>query len=230
MKLTFASYNICHCSGMDGKVDLGRTAKVIRSFGADCVGLQEVDRFVERSGNIDELAEIAKLTGMYGFFGKAIDLGKGEYGVAILSRRPANIICHKPLPGNEMRTLLGISTTTEDGLPYAFYCTHFALNTEHRLLSSGIVSEEMVSREIPSAIVGDFNCQPDSMEWKVLACRMKSAHTGLPLPTHPSPAPRIAIDHCFLTPSEVWSNTCVEDVAECVASDHRPIIITTEIR
>src|ERR1043166_6137788 len=63
LKLRVMTYNIHVGVGMDKKLDLQRIANVIKAQRPDLVGLQEVDRGVERTKRIDEIAEIAKMTG-----------------------------------------------------------------------------------------------------------------------------------------------------------------------
>ena len=87
--LRVMTYNIHIGKGMDGKADLARIAGVIKSADVDVVALQEVDVKTRRSGvESDQLKELAKLTGMHGVFAKARDFDGGEYGQAVLSRRP----------------------------------------------------------------------------------------------------------------------------------------------
>src|SRR5205807_16398 len=62
--LRVMTYNIHVGIGMDKKTDLKRIADVINNQHPDLVGLQEVDRGVERTQRVDEIAEIAKLTRM----------------------------------------------------------------------------------------------------------------------------------------------------------------------
>ncbi|MCA1631705.1 MAG: metal-dependent hydrolase, partial [Acidobacteria bacterium] len=57
------SYNVHVGVGMDRKLDLPRVAEVIRRERPDLVGLQEVDRGVERTGRVDQIEELARLTG-----------------------------------------------------------------------------------------------------------------------------------------------------------------------
>ena len=57
----------------------------------DMVSLQEVDCRKSRTGKVDQLRELARLTAMQGIFGCAIDSQQdGQYGNAVLSRLPAN--------------------------------------------------------------------------------------------------------------------------------------------
>lgn len=84
MDLTLATFNIKH--GAEG---LDKISEAILDISPDIIGLEEVDVMCERSGNIDEPAELARLAGYpYYAFSKAISLGAGEYGTAILSRYP----------------------------------------------------------------------------------------------------------------------------------------------
>ena len=61
---------------------------MVRETGADLRLLQEVDRGTERSGRVDQAAELARLTGMQGVFGKTLDFQGGGYGLALLARWP----------------------------------------------------------------------------------------------------------------------------------------------
>lgn len=56
---------------------------------SDIVLLQEVDRFADRSGNIDQIEKLRSLTGMHGYFSRVIQLdGEFEYGLGLLSKYP----------------------------------------------------------------------------------------------------------------------------------------------
>src|SRR6266536_5341306 len=89
------TYNIHVGVGMDKKLDLQRIADVINDQRADLVGLQEVDRGVERTEGRDEIAELAKLTSMNYAFAHNLDYQGGQYGVAVLSRVPIGRIDHR---------------------------------------------------------------------------------------------------------------------------------------
>ena len=58
------TYNIHHGEGLDGRIDLPRQAAIMTSAAPDLVALQEVDRGTARAGGVDQLAELARLTGM----------------------------------------------------------------------------------------------------------------------------------------------------------------------
>src|SRR5437868_13532578 len=82
------TYNIHVGVGMDKKLDLARIAGVINQQHPDLVGVQEVDRGVERTQRRDEIAELAKLTKMDYAFAFNLKYQGGQYGVAILSKSP----------------------------------------------------------------------------------------------------------------------------------------------
>src|SRR5207253_7411751 len=89
------TYNIHVGIGMDKKLDLARIAGVINQQHPELVGLQEVDRGVERTQRIDEIAELAKLTKMDYAFAFNLKYQGGQYGVAILSRYPIRATDHR---------------------------------------------------------------------------------------------------------------------------------------
>src|SRR5690349_9616478 len=61
--LRVMTYNIHITQGMDKKFDAARIADVIKRADVDVVALQEVDVGVNRSGKVDQVAELARLTG-----------------------------------------------------------------------------------------------------------------------------------------------------------------------
>src|SRR5438132_13334760 len=89
------TYNIHVGVGMDKKLDLARIAGVINAQHPDLVGLQEVDRGVERTQRIDEIAEIARMTKMDYAFAFNLRYQGGQYGVAILSSFPIMATDHR---------------------------------------------------------------------------------------------------------------------------------------
>src|SRR5262245_50902763 len=61
--MQLASYNIQYGFGKDGRNDLARSAGEIR--GADVIALQEVERHWQRTGFVDQPAELARLLPEY---------------------------------------------------------------------------------------------------------------------------------------------------------------------
>ena len=86
--LRILAYNIHHGAGNDEKLDLERIARLVHSLDPDLVALQEVDDRTERTGRVDQAAELGRLTGMAWAFGSFMDYEGGRYGMAVLSALP----------------------------------------------------------------------------------------------------------------------------------------------
>ncbi|MBA2726127.1 MAG: endonuclease/exonuclease/phosphatase, partial [Actinobacteria bacterium] len=84
--LRVATFNIRHGLGVDGRLSLDRTARVILATGAPVVAVQEIDRFWTRSGLIDQAQVLGTLTGMHVSFHPTFSRGDSEYGIALLSK------------------------------------------------------------------------------------------------------------------------------------------------
>ena len=71
--LRIATYNLLH--GLDlrtGRIDLDAAAEAIAALEADVVAVQEVDRGLVRSGECDQVAELAARLGRTGIFAPAL--------------------------------------------------------------------------------------------------------------------------------------------------------------
>ena len=123
------TYNIHHGEGRDGELDLPRLGRVISSVQPDLVALQEVDVGTARTDMVDQVAELARLTGMYAQFGKAMDYMGGGYGVAVLSRWSFLTTENQPLPSSPDREpRIGLTVRVrvgEHGPVIGFTSTHF---------------------------------------------------------------------------------------------------------
>lgn len=82
--LRVASYNLK--SGLETSLD--QVAAAIEQLSPDIIALQEVDRFVDRSGRVDQAKVLADRLGYQEIYAAAIDRGGGSYGIALLSRLP----------------------------------------------------------------------------------------------------------------------------------------------
>src|SRR5579883_3350635 len=94
--LRVMTYNIQHGAGLDGVLNVDRTAAAIAAVHPDVVGLEEVDdHWSSRSADLDETSLLADKLHMCAFFAQIYDLPPQttgapdrEYGLAILSRYP----------------------------------------------------------------------------------------------------------------------------------------------
>lgn len=94
VNLKVMSFNIHHGEGLDGELDIKRTAKVMKDTGAEIIGIQEVDRFYgDRSDFQDQARKLAKLLGYHYVFGANLNLEpetsnkNRQYGTAVCNRQ-----------------------------------------------------------------------------------------------------------------------------------------------
>lgn len=233
--LRVVAYNIKHGRGMDGKVDLERTAKVIESLKPDLVALQEVDKHCQRSGNRDLAAELAKRLGMESRFGKFMDYQGGEYGLAVLSRLPIVESTRHPLPtGSEPRCALEVQVRVEGRTePISFVSIHHDWKSEEvRVRQVTALKEAMAPRKHPVILAGDFNGDRSDASMKLLAeagWRIVEKNEGTPAKTCPSDEPKSEIDFFVL---RGFGDGPIDHrvIDEKLASDHRPIVATIPLQ
>lgn len=224
------SYNIHHGEGTDGKVDLLRLAKVIRAADPDVVAVQEVDDKTKRTKGVDQTAELARLTGMHGLFGKAIDYEGGGYGQAVLSRVPTGKGTVHTLPGEpdrEQRIAFAVPLTLE-GRELTFATTHLHhISDDFRQKQAAKLNEVFADAKTPVIVAGDLNANPDSKPLGILTPKWTVA-TGKDLFTYPSQKPLKQIDYVLFRPEAALKLIEVKVIDEAVASDHRPLLAVLE--
>ncbi|TWT74256.1 endonuclease/exonuclease/phosphatase family protein [Allorhodopirellula solitaria] len=228
------SYNIKHGLGNDGKLDLARTAEVIRKLQPDLVALQEVDRGTQRSEGVDQPADLAKRLGMQSAFGAFMDYDGGQYGLAVLSRYPIVKTDVVRLPqGNEPRVALAVEVELPNGDALTVVDVHFdwVKDDSFRLSQAQKLSEYLDSLTTSYVLMGDFNDRPQSATVQLFRDRaleaQKPADDHL---TFSSNKPSIEIDFIFAAPKSKWKFENVDVIDEPVASDHRPIVAELQSR
>lgn len=233
IRLRVLSYNIHIGTGTDGKLNLERTAKAITALQPDLVALQEVDNQTKRTGGVDQTAELARLTGMHGRFGKAMDYQGGEYGEAVLSRwLIAETVVHA-LPadaGYESRAALAILVDIPGAGAIWFVGTHLdhTATSRQRLLQIEALDKALSNQRLPAVLAGDFNATPDSDEMKRIFGQWTDAGPALDQLTWPSENPTMRIDFVVYRPRVCWRVVESRVVEEKVVSDHRPILAVLE--
>ncbi|KFD23073.1 endonuclease/exonuclease/phosphatase family protein [Yokenella regensburgei] len=200
--------------------ELSEVAKAIKSLNADLISLNEVDVNTERSGKVDQVNELAKLTGMHGAFGKAIDFEGGQYGVAILSKYPVEKqqVFKLPSGDGEQRVLLMVQVR-KPGLaePVLFMTTHLdwqenpALRQQQirEINSISIGSTDSDVSEIASRIkilAGDFNDVEGSVVLNELQRYWNPVLVqGKDMRTWPAANPALDLDHLFTFKGQRWA-------------------------
>ena len=231
VRLNVMSYNIHVGIGMDKKLDLARIAEVIRRERADIVGLQEVDRGVERTGRVDEIRELARLTGMDYAFAHNLDYQGGQYGVAVLSRFPILAIDHRRYANPRERERRGFIRVEIEvgGRRLNFVTTHL----DYQFLDGRVFETEQLLKALedvrgPLIVAGDFNEEPPGGAYEMMLkagfadgwAQEKTA--GL---TYPADKPTKRIDYVFHR--NLGENVrATVSVPNTLASDHRPLLVS----
>ncbi|RCS53916.1 endonuclease [Bremerella cremea] len=225
------TYNIHHGEGTDGKIDLPRLAKVIREANPDFVALQEVDRNTQRSGNVDQTAELARLTEMNGYFFQQIDYDGGEYGQAILAKSELIERAQEMLPGEPEREqrLLARGLFQVGGTELWFATTHLhhadRAIREEQVDALNQLFDKLSSPERPAIVCGDFNASPKSEALKSISQVWKISGAGKSLFTFPAEKPTSQIDYVIVRPANVFHIISATVIPEEIASDHCPFLV-----
>jgi endonuclease/exonuclease/phosphatase family metal-dependent hydrolase len=235
--LRVMSYNVHVGTGMDKKLDLGRIAEVIRRERPDLVGLQEIDRGVERTGRVDQVAELSRLTGMRYAFAPNLSYQGGWYGVAILSRLPILSTEHARFLHRreaERRGYLRADVSVA-GHAVSFVTTHLDYqHDDNRLYETEQLLKALSNVAAPLVVAGDFNDEPAGRSYKLMLSRFADAWAagggaagdGL---TYPADVPRKRIDYIFHAPMD-RTRTRRAWVVESLASDHRALVAEIELK
>ncbi|HVX43829.1 MAG TPA: endonuclease/exonuclease/phosphatase family protein [Mycobacteriales bacterium] len=237
--VTVLTFNIHHAEGTDGRLDLDRVAKVMRSSGADVIGLQEVDRhYSERSNWADEARGLARRMHMHVVFAANIDnpppaegRPRIQYGTAILSRFPilswSNTYLFRS-PDQEQRGLLQ-ATLDVNGVRVQAFNTHLAASSAVDRAVQAQQIEDIIGRTTdPTFLTGDMNATADAPEIKTLASFLTDSWTvaGVgPGNTIESGDPTKRIDYVF---TNDYARPMVDRVVQTdpTASDHLPVAAT----
>lgn len=230
-------YNIHAGTDAGGVDNLRRVADVVRDARADLVLLQEVDRGTRRSGGVDQLAELARLTELRAAFGKSLTYQGGDYGIAVLSRWPIVAQRTVPLPvdppqdrsgTSEPRVALMVQVASPAG-ELTVVNTHIDASREDRWRRQEIVTVLALADSARGVLLlgGDLNSTPESaIQERVRRQGLRDAWqlcgpatAGF---TYPADSGAKRIDYLYLAPPA----TCARaEVIATRASDHRPLLV-----
>lgn len=223
MFVTFLSYNIRHCRGINDKVSLSAVAGAINGAGADVAGLQEVDKFTCRSFFVNQAGKLGEFTGMASVMGANFNLlGIIGFGNAVLSRFRIVNEQNYPLPRRgEKRGLLRTEICTATSA-FAFYNTHLGLDREERRCQVDKILAITGEEKLPLVLAGDFNALPEAVEIRKLREVFSLCDPSGLSPTFPAPRPQHKIDYIFF--SSHWKPAW-HKVHYSEASDHLPLTV-----
>ncbi len=237
ISMTLMSYNIYHGEQYydNGKSNLQEIANLIKEINPDFVALQEVDSMTQRTAEInnqiplDLVNELAEMTGMHGYFAKAIDFSNGGYGEGLLSKYPAEMskIQLSTPQGGEGRALAMATFTMENGQKITFGATHLCHESEeNRLAQIAQIIDKLDQFKHPTVIAGDLNFSPDESPYSILQKHYLDAAAvhGHSQPTIPYDDPTHRIDYIWLSQEHRWKITQVETIPVGF-SDHMPLVV-----
>ncbi|NMG17089.1 endonuclease/exonuclease/phosphatase family protein [Aromatoleum bremense] len=131
--LRISTYNIHRCIGTDRREDASRVARVIAELNCDTIGLQEVDSQPDRRHDSMQLDFLAHAASMTAIPGHTIVRHEGEFGNALLTRRPVLGVRQHDLSFNrrEPRGALEVDLDVE-GEVVRVIVTHLGLRPAER--------------------------------------------------------------------------------------------------
>lgn len=229
--LRVMTYNIHHGEGLDKKVDLKRIADLIKREQADLVGLQEVDKGMERTARRDLGAELAALTGLTCVFSNNYSIQGGEYGNAILTRFPVKQATNTHFTKVNEVEQRGILQLVLDlrGRDLVFMTTHIDHRRDDAARWSNVGEIEALAKSHagkPIILCGDFNDVPSSRVCRRLAETFDDTWARVGQGdgfTIPAVKPNRRIDYIWISkegsllPRKAW-------VPHSEASDHLPLV------
>lgn len=213
-----ATWNLRHGRGRgSGRVDLGAAAAMIAASDSDVVAVQEVDRGQPRSGNADQIAELALRLGWQGVFAPSIlgrpwardavlttadvtDDGGPAYGIGLLSRHPLRESVRIVLPSGsagglvadrEPRVLLRAAVATAIG-DVTVHSTHLSWSPWSAWRQLHWLLNLPCDPHGPTVIAGDLNLPACVLGAALAGTGWRAASAG---PTFPAPAPCVQLDH-----------------------------------
>ncbi|NNM31911.1 MAG: hypothetical protein HKO53_02545 [Gemmatimonadetes bacterium] len=218
-------YNIHHGEGMDDVVDLRRVADFIQALDPDLVALQEVDSVAQRTGRVDQTAELARMTGLHGHFGRFMSYQGGAYGMAVLSRWPVTDVTNWRLTdGEEPRTALGVRVRLPaSGEELLIVGIHFYRTEAERLAQASDLEAVLAEEPGPVILAGDFNSTPGSAVMERLEEGWRLLDKGEDRLTFSSFDPVREIDFVLVRPADRFEVLDHRPLHEPVISDHRPL-------
>jgi glycerophosphoryl diester phosphodiesterase len=227
-RMTIMTYNL----RFGELADMDRLSAEIKKYDPDFVAIQEVDVNFDRAAaklnrGLNYVNELAVRTGLFGYYGRAINVGKGYYGVGILSRYPAEKIEKFELPNpenGEQRVMLA-GTFELPGHKFVFASTHFDyLDHNTRKLQAQYVVDRLTHMPYPAVLAGDFNATLGQIYIETIRSRMKDLTNNRK--TWPADKPKEKIDFIFAYPPQDFElKSCtVPEPSKKSPSDHLPVI------
>ncbi|HZD59087.1 MAG TPA: endonuclease/exonuclease/phosphatase family protein [Anaerolineae bacterium] len=227
MEVKVATWNIRHGLGMDNQQDLQRVLEVLADINPGIAILNEVDRYVARSGFIDQAKWLAGHLSMNYYFSPSFGIGPVGFGNAILSRGAFIQTSYSRLSYSwEPRKAL-VTDIDVHGVRVTCVGVHLNVARTPRVAENekllGII-QALTGEKV--VLAGDFNSEPDTDEIKALSRILIDAFSNNPKPTFPADNPRKRIDYLFISSGCSIIDSGVPSVK---GSDHLPLYAVIDV-
>jgi endonuclease/exonuclease/phosphatase family metal-dependent hydrolase len=213
--LRIATYNVRHCRGIDGRVDVRRTAQVLNRCAAEVIALQEVDRNVRRSGVTDQPGELARLSGLHVSFWPTLGYQGGDFGIAVATQDAVEtefrLLDNEGMRGRRH----GAITVCVEGLTVV--ATHLSRKPRARAAETAHVRAIAAEARPPAVVTGDLNQGRRDLDRLLDAGFVRDARR----PTFPSFLPMRQVDYVLAGPGARIERS---RTIRTLASDHLPLV------
>jgi endonuclease/exonuclease/phosphatase family metal-dependent hydrolase len=149
-----ATFNVHHCEGRDGVIDLQRIAGVITRTKASLVALQELDQGMARSGGVDQPRFLQDLTGMTIRFFPTLRRGQGLFGVGLATTEPVEAELQQ-LPHEPHDEPRGVIVARWNDI--CVLATHLSREAGPRLGQTRALARTAAAQHGPVLVMGDLN-------------------------------------------------------------------------
>jgi endonuclease/exonuclease/phosphatase family metal-dependent hydrolase len=153
-EITVATYNLHHCEGLDGVVDVDRAARVLMGAGAEIIGLQEVDQGLARSGRSDQALELAERLGLDIAFHPTLERRGGSYGLGFAAKETSETH-FEPLPRRGEEEPRGAIVARARNV--WFVVSHLSTDRFSRATQTRALASIAAGLDGPVVVMGDLN-------------------------------------------------------------------------
>jgi endonuclease/exonuclease/phosphatase family metal-dependent hydrolase len=240
-------WNLHHGNDPNNVWAFPRQLDVISNARPDIISLNEVEKFNSSYGNIDQAAEIvrhmATKTGTTWYRYMVVGTGDSTgIGNAIISRFPltSSNVCQLSTKRNAVR-----ATMMVNGRPFNFWSTHLSVESgSYRVAEVGKLTSCMSNYAQQRVVAGDFNGGASSTEINNMVsghvdtwAKAKAIGQTTNYPGNCDGCTRNSrIDYMFVSNGAtalVVKHAEIIDTRNAsgvMASDHKPIVVTLEVR
>ena len=235
------SFNVASGVGTDLKFAPERTVELIRRVAPDAAALQEVAVCRPNQPPVDFPELAARMLGCHSVFGRTLDFKNGgQFGNAVLSRLPLEVVEVFPLPvpsGAEPRAALIVKVLTEK--PFYLISLHLPYQGEcpdddavRRDLLAVLQKRIEEKSYFPVLLAGDLNNPENSPALRFLRKKWDIANDPAPaLPTAKTGKfGWMQIDYICGFPKGVWCFRRFGRIDVLGPSDHYPVAADVELR